>query len=152
MFGLHGSLLFPKGNSSVSVSKSAKERSSNVLLIAALGLLLAVHAVVTAGLLTISLLVLLGPLLIVEDSENTFSNFTTGLVIVVSSCDAVVVEFGSEIMGDEGEGQILTTLLINAFDDNGEDDMVQNVFDVVVSTMFCCTLIVTLFVDDVSTS
>ena len=81
----------------------------------------------------------------------TFSNFTTGLVIVVSSCDAVVVEFGSEMIGDEGEGQTLITLLINALDDNGEDDMVPNVFDVVVSKMFCCTLI-TLFVDVVSTS
>ena len=67
------------------------------------------------------------------------------------SVSTMWVEFESEIIGDEGEGQTLITLLINAFDDNGEDDMVPNVFDAVVSTMFCCTLI-TLFVDVVSTS
>ena len=117
------SLLFANGNSSVSVSKSAKDRSSNVLFIAKLVLLLAVDAVIAAGSFIISLLVSL---------VGMFSNLIIGFVIVLSSCDDVVVEFWSETVGDEGDGQPLITLLINALEDNGEeDDNVEYVFDVV---------------------
>ena len=135
------------------MSKSTNERSSSVLFIAKFVLLLAVAAASKAGLLIISLLVSLALLLVVGDAANTFSNFTMGFVIVLSNCEEVDVGFWSETMGDNGDGQPLTTLPINAFDDNGEeDDEVEYVFDVVDdSTMFGCTLNI-VFDEDDSTS
>lgn len=132
MLGLFGSLLLCKGNSSVSVSKSANERSSNVLLTVMLALSLAVATVVAAGLLTISLLILLLSIVV----ENVFSNFTTGLITVVSSCDVVVI--GCEIVGDEDKEQIFAAFLISALEGNDEDEIVQGAFEVVNVIKFGC--------------
>ena len=142
MFGLFGSLLLSSGNSSVSVSKSANERSSNVLLI----VMLAVPIVVTAVLLTMSLLILLLSIVV----ENEFSNFIEGMIALEFTCDVVVL--GCEIVGDDDTEQTFVTLLINALDGNGEEEIVQDPFEVVNVTKFGCSPD-TIFVDsDDSTS
>jgi hypothetical protein len=129
MFGLFGSILLCKGNSSVSVSRSANERSSNVLFIVMLALLLAVPTVVAAGLLTSPLLILLSIVV-----EKLFSNFTTGLITVVFSCDVVVI--GCERVGDEDKEQTFATFLISAFEGNDEDEIMRGALEVVNVTKF----------------
>ena len=126
--GFLNPLLLSKGNNSVSVSKSANERSSNVLFIA---MLLAVGAVETmVGLLTIASLWMLPVVLfivfIVE--ENVFSNLMIGFVVVTSSCD--VVKIGCDIMGDEEE----ELMLIDDGNDE-EDDIPDDALE--VATRLC---------------
>ena len=93
-FGLFDSLLLSKGNNSVNVSKSANERSSNVLsMVMLLVLLLAVLYPVEVMFVWLTFSLLFPILLpIVGVGYALFSNFNAWLAMVVSMCGVRILD------------------------------------------------------------